>query len=483
MSVRPPGGAEFREDLRLLLPPWLVRQRWFAGKQQQALPTLDQVHVTALGPGHPALFQVTVGCGPGEWYQLLVGVGDMPPGVPTEARIGRGAGPLTGEFDYYEATADPELMGRLLELLAGADGQGPVELRRTPGCVIPLGLTAEVSRAEQSNTSVMFGRTLVLKVLRRLVVGDSPELELLGALHRAEGVRSADLMAWMQLSSDVLGAPVTLAILQEFIPSRGDGWGMAVEQARDWITATPRPDRPGLPFTTESRGLGRATAEVHAALAAQLSTRTPTAAEADDLVASAVARLESALADVPQLRPYEQRLRAIQRDLGEAVRHPGALPVQRVHGDLHLGQALRAESGWVLIDFEGEPGRTPEERRRLHPALRDVASMLRSFDYAAQQAMAAGPATGPSREAQERRAADWVGRNRRAFCAGYTAARGADPERHPAVVRAFEADKAVYEAVYEAHNRPAWLPIPLRAIDRLTASPLAGPTLTGAGRP
>jgi maltokinase len=137
--------------------------------------------------------------------------------------------------------------------------------------------------------------------------------------------------------------------------------------------------------------------------------------------------------------------------------------MQRIHGDLHLGQALRTVTRWVLIDFEGEPMAAIDARRDLDLALRDVAGMLRSFDYAGHHRVIE---SGYDPQLSYR-AGEWSDRNRDAFCVGYTRAAGSDPRAHDVLLRAFEADKAVYEAIYESRNRPAWLPIPLASLSRL----------------
>jgi maltokinase len=331
-------------------------------------------------------------------------------------------------------------------------------------------LQALVRTGEQSNTSLVFGDQYIAKVFRRPAPGRSPELELGLALAVAESPHIAPPIGWAEFVAPQVEEPITLLTLQPFLPSATDGWTLALTSVRDLFAAEPDVSaaRAGADFAPEAHRLGMATARVHRALAATLPTGWLEPEQLAELAAGMRRQLEATARQVPQLTPY---VPGLAEALDRLAALGGPLPVQRVHGDFHLGQAMRTTSGWILLDFEGEPARSLAERRAPASPLKDIAGMLRSFDYAAHHLLGtlAPPADEPPgiTELMTVRAAEWAARNRDAFCRGYAEVLGYDPRAEAAVLRAFEIDKAVYEVGYEAANRPSWLPIPLNACARL----------------
>jgi maltokinase len=256
--------------------------------------------------------------------------------------------------------------------------------------------------------------------------------------------------------------PVVFGLLQRFLSDAVEGWAMATASVRDLMAeADLYAGEVGGDFAGEAQRLGNAVATVHSHLRIAFGVRMAEADQIAETVRGMHDRLDATVAAVPALEPY---IPAIRAAYDEALRSTSRMAVQNIHGDLHLGQTLRTTANWVLIDFEGEPAALPAERTALASPLRDVAGMLRSFDYAAH-ALALGQGEDRQRAV---RAREWAERNRTAFCAGY-AESGSDPAEQAVWTRAFELDKAVYEVGYEHHNRPDWLPIPLAAITRLTA--------------
>ena len=167
-----------------------------------------------------------------------------------------------------------------------------------------------------------------------------------------------------------------------------------------------------------------------------------------------------AIAAVPELATCADKIGDAFSNLAKLI---DPVPAQRVHGDYHLGQVMRTQTGWIVLDFEGEPASPLAQRRARSSPLRDVAGMLRSFEYAARHQLL----TRPDAAGLAPKATEWVRRNSEAFCAGYAAAGGLDPAQNWVLLRAMLLDKAVYEVIYEARNRPTWLSIPLESIAEL----------------
>ncbi|HJV08686.1 MAG TPA: phosphotransferase, partial [Acidimicrobiales bacterium] len=270
-----------------------------------------------------------------------------------------------------------------------------------------------------------------------------------------------------------------LAILQPYLAGASEGWALALTSLRDLFgmndtTSIPiiNPDEPppapldpaqaGGDFAGEAARLGAMTGGMHVALAEAFGRHQPDAKGWAASIATQVDALEPGDVDRKATQEILDRLAGI--DAGHAI---------RVHGDYHLGQVLRTDHGWYVLDFEGEPARPIEDRRRPSSPLKDVAGMLRSFHYASAVAR-----TERDEAALEDLAAAWEDRNRRAFLRGYLEAAGsgnilpADPGDVDVVIAAFELEKAVYELGYERAYRPDWVHIPLAALRRLTAGRL-----------
>ncbi|MFZ5850937.1 MAG: maltokinase N-terminal cap-like domain-containing protein [Actinomycetota bacterium] len=449
------------------LEAWLPAQRWFAGKGRdfqvvavEPLPWLQQGRVRV------RIEMVSVRYadrGEVETYQ-----------VPLEYRAEAAehlAHALVGEGPdgwVYDALHDKEVTGLWVRGIADEADAGAVRFHRAPGApAVPVDEPSLVVGTEQSNTSLVFGDLAILKVFRKVQPGLNPDIEIHTALAAAGSTDVAPPLGWVEGSwtDPVSGAPVdgSLAMLQTFLRSATGGWELAKTSVRDlFAEGDLHADEVGGDFAGESQRLGMVTARVHRALAAALPTGVLDRA---GLVATAEAmtdRLRAAVADVPELSRHLPALQAAYDDLA-AAQVP--VPVQRIHGDYHLGQVMRTLDGWKLLDFEGEPSRPLAQRRALRPVLQDVAGMLRSFDYVARHLLAERP------DPQlDYRATEWAERNRDAFCHGYAVASGRDPREDVVMLRALEIDKAVYEVVYEARNRPSWVPIPLSAISRLARS-------------
>lgn len=428
------------DALAQLVGGWMARQRWYAGKG--GVPRLRTVgDIPLKSSDDDALIHILLLADDADPRHAVYQ-------VPVVERHGVPAGSEShligpnGDRAVFDGPYDPAFAAALLDSIRG-DAHPASQIT-----------AAGVLTGEQSNTSIVVSTRdageVMVKVFRVVQHGQNPDAELQGALSSTGANYVPHFVGALDASwrdaGEVMGDG-QLAIAQEFLRGAEDGW----------LTARKAVDA-GADFSAEAFALGRATAALHATLAERLPTEAPLPATIAAITSLWTARLEAAIHDVPALSHHRDD---IQTAYADAATCPWPR-LQRIHGDLHLGQILHAVAGgvarWVFIDFEGEPLRTIEERTRPEPALRDLAGMLRSFDYAAASS------THPEADAWARRAGD-------AYLAGYEDAGGAIGDH--ALLTAFELDKAVYEASYEARNRPSWLAIPVNAIERLSSRSLA----------
>lgn len=373
-----------------------------------------------------------------------------------------------------------------LDPLASGPGVGRVDAalvcRPSPGfaALVPEGAGAvrewphRALGQDQSNTSAVLGERLLLKTFRRLAPGLNPDLEMTAFLSEEVGFGGVPRLAgWAELV-DRDGDVVTIALLEEFVADADDAYEATAEQLTEWILA---PGEVSLEWATEvAAGLGRLTASLHAALldppadAVDFAPRPATRAELRAWGDEARGHLDAAVSAVGPLDPaVAAELRRLAPDIAARFTRFDALPtmplVARVHGDLHLGQVLFTPDGPRIVDFEGEPTRPVDDRRRHDAPLRDVASMLRSLDHVGRSARrrAGVRAAGDPEAALDHVGLDidaWLVRARERFLAEYRAGlrdAGARFDVDDDLLEAFEFAKEAYEFVYAATWLPAWL--------------------------
>jgi maltokinase len=438
------------------LAAWLVKQRWFAGKGR-TVHDLAVVADTEIIPGDPGLrhLMVTVSHGAtSDCYQLFIGYRARLPARLRHARIGTDAG-----VQIYDGLHDSALTRELLDAIAAERTVGTLRFSLTPWTAIEPGLDSLVLTGEQSNTSLVFGESAILKVFRRVAPGPNPELEVASALAQLGSSHIAEPYGWIETRVD--GAATVLGILSRYLRAASDGWSLAAISVRDlYATEGARAADAGGDFAGEAERLGVATAQVHRDLADAFGRSALEPEAIRELAEQMYRRLDMAIAAVPELAAHADKVGDAYSDLAKLIE---PVPAQRVHGDYHLGQVMRTQTGWVVLDFEGEPASPLAQRRARSTPLRDVAGMLRSFEYAARHQLL----THPDAASLASQASDWVRRSGDAFCAGYAAAGGLDPAENSVLLRAMLLDKAVYEVIYEARHRPTWVAIPLESIAEL----------------
>lgn len=443
--------VEVPAELVDAIGPYLARQRWYAGEGPPVtIRLLEAGRLAELRGGGGRLLWAVVEA-EGADYQLVMAertaVGEHLRGHD-EAFIA-----ALPDHVYYDATVDSEMALALLKVASG--GAEHAERAR------PLGV-------EQSNTSLVYDDRLILKLFRRLSVGPNPDADVTAAL-AATGFShvAVPVLRWQRDGRD-------LAFGQQYLAGGTDGWALALTSLRDYYGAANslEPVHPALSggdFAAEVARLGQMTGEMHLAMAEAFGVSEEGLGDQwRALVGSIEARARHL---VPELsgaaEPLLERLRSVH-GLGPAV---------RAHGDYHLGQVMRTDAGWYVLDFEGEPSRSLEERQRHTSVLKDVAGMLRSLNYASQFAVGERAESDP--ELLQPFAQAWEDRNRSAFVRGYKECKGTEdllppaPDDRGAVRVAFEVDKALYELAYEQAFRPDWARIPRAALQRLLSAPVA----------
>ena len=502
----------------------LSRQRWFGGKGRRIV-SVSVIDAVALGARAP-----------GAWLTLLGVAFERAPrevySVPLVVRAeGPAAGDVLGRLDTAGAPAlvvdafDDEgfcraLLGAFEEELTLRARQGAIRFMRTTGFPRLAPGSAPASRrlrGEQSHTSVVYDDLLILKAFRKLELGINPEHEMTGFLTTRAGFTHVPRLAGAAEYTGADGTAITLAVLHHFTPNQGDGWTWIqthLERLRDFVTVRARHepldaarleqlvrDASATALAALQR-LGAVTAGLHAALACD---PVDPAFAPEPIGAGDVARwtqriagdlaltLEVLRARLPDL-PAPARARAEALLAGEAgltaclggldtLAAEGCVKI-RIHGDYHLGQTLRTDDDFVVLDFEGEPARPLAERRAKHSPLRDVAGMVRSLDYAAATALGEGEGLRAAGDAWRRLAVD-------AFLDAYLGGITRAPVRLVPAARsglaralaAFELDKALYELRYEIDNRPAWIAVPLAGLSRLREQDRARDLTRRTGRP
>ncbi|HZF67249.1 MAG TPA: hypothetical protein VEZ47_04345 [Gemmatirosa sp.] len=552
---RAPAGAFSPAALSAeVMTGYLARQRWSGARaapptavRVETVLALDAPAFAAAAPAALALVHATVGGQPVRYQLPLVsrpsaGLADGVTDGMTDV-VSRIEQPPAAVLD---ATLDPAFRLGLLDALARGVtiASGPLRWHAAPldaeGAALlaavrdQLGAAAapahgsRVLGAEQSNTSLVFGDAVIVKLFRRLEPGDHPDVEI-GRVLARRGFAHVPRLLGTCVVEDAGGTSVA-AMAQQVVPGAADAWAHAVAQAMACTLAADEDDAraAAAAHAAEAARLGRVTRALHDALAAAgqepelheafgaraagasdvarwaTAARRSLAGALDAAAAAGTAMAASSTGDgAHALREFVARRAAIDQAIAAAAAAVGddAGAMIRHHGDYHLGQVLRGADGALfVIDFEGEPARPLAERRARHAPLRDVAGMLRSYGYAAATAArAVAEASAGAEPPQAARLAHWEAEARAGFLAGYLDAdfdasglEGADrPPRTAgvpagvhgaaylprarvavdALVRLFELEKLSYEVRYELENRPSWLAIPVTGLARLLDHP------------
>jgi trehalose synthase-fused probable maltokinase len=516
--------STFQTTLAAQLPDYLLKQRWFGGKARK-IASVDVVDTLPIpvASGNAFLFVAAVQYADGgadEYYAI--------PLVRAEGAGGEGLkvpGPDGGSMLLADGLKNVAFLTALADLIekgtaiVGENGelrgvQTTAFAKLSPEPV--AGLAPKPVGAEQSNTSIIYGNRLIMKFFRRIQEGINPDLEIGQFLTEKTSLKSVPPLAGTLEYQARDGKPMAQGMLQKFVPNHGDAWGFTLKSLANYYDevrkapSTSATEGPGaVPSEAAAEGgpdranssietylaaaelLGQRTAEMHLALASDASDPafapepfTMDSQQAlEQSMSALLVRVFYLLRDKMKNLPNEWRGKAeglaereseIAARFNIALREPIRAMRTRIHGDYHLGQVLRTENDFVIIDFEGEPARSIEERRVKRSPLQDVAGMLRSFHYAAF-----APLLGEDRVQGEDvtrmsvYAEGWNSAVAERYLAKYfETAKGASylPATQAEIQTVLELhllEKAIYELGYELNNRPTWVGIPLQGIGKL----------------
>jgi maltose alpha-D-glucosyltransferase/alpha-amylase len=504
-----------REVIEEALPSYLGRRRWFASKDEKiGSIRLSMAEPISGAPLELILTELEVTLSRRTEHYLLPlaiawedGLVDPLPQQLALARIRRGrkVGFLT---DAFAVDALPLAVLRALQVSAVRPlASGDIRFLPTARLAeIDIPRQPEIRRlsAEQSNSSLIIGDLAVFKLVRRVFPGIHPEAEMGRYLTERGFANTAPLFGEVT-RYDREGTPHTLVLVQGFIRNQGDGWGWTLDYLSRALNsaAVVDPDSQHEDIADALAGygnfaaaIGQRLAELHAILAApsenaDFAPEKATSADAAVWAEGVRVQLEAALSALAAVTDWsdedsreaikllKERRAALNRAIDRLAKSAAGTLKTRTHGDFHLGQVLVSSGDAYIIDFEGEPARPLEERRAKLSPLRDVAGLLRSFDYAV--AAASSRAEGPAQNAPSKATVldRFAANASEAFLAAYRTVHAESPQRwvteadEPALLDLFLIEKAAYEICYEAANRPTWIGIPLHGLARIAARILA----------
>jgi maltose alpha-D-glucosyltransferase/alpha-amylase len=501
------------DSIESFLPGYIAKQRWFGGKSR----TISSAHIASampVGDAIIAIIEISYDDASTDRYQLPLAIATEQT-LPELQKTSPHSilGKVNGSI-LFDASASPDFRAELLHMIVASEANSALTVHHSTA-LNPEAFTnlpSQLGSAEQSNTSILYGDSAILKLFRRISPGENPDVEItrfltdvaqfphipayLGDLHRTDD-------------------NTTIAFLQAFAPNQGDGWAWTLgELSRfyDSVSNQPAPSSssrtPSLlhssvdesilrehspNYLLAAKLIGQRTAAMHLAMAtpsddaafAVVPTSGQDIAEDRERIeqqaAIAFNSLQATLQSPPQGLPQQtvalaasllqarERLLSSTRVLVGETESLGARI--RIHGDYHLGQLLRTADDFLIVDFEGEPARSLEERRRKQSPLRDVAGMLRSFSYAANSALASYTETHPSdATVLATWSSAWESAVGGVFLEAYAATMSEQPGLLPnpqqanAMLKSLVVEKALYELLYELNNRPTWLHIPLSGL-------------------